>query len=1191
MDLQQSYDMFVVPAVNKARREIDSGKSFIDNLGQLEMDTLPLVRERRNAIKAVIGRLDGIDLGMKLDPIPQWLKSKSLEVQEQRLSKIEAKITALDHEIELIMTKENTQRECLLQEALNTYNRDMKPIRDLAQVRQNVIDQGFEVVWSSQGYAPSIDEYMDVSGLTVDECYDILVDAPMPKDSGFKEVVSPYEYCVNNVAVSCAALIVFILIALTPLFNILAIGAIGAAVVLCAKQLILQKRICLVFSILSGFDLSQFNKEFEAPPGTRPLTVEDIDSSPLFEGFEERYIALEEEAGVEDTNEYDYLLQEFEIRKSELQRQLDNEISALTQDKEKVLKTLVEAIEECDVKEQEIIASFQQVGERRADNLIYAHNISLGFHDGEDEILNAEGTNLLFSHTIVQEDKQNLAKILVANLFSTLKLGLFNLFVYDPHTYGAPVMAMYNEKLYNAITFEQDNIDNIMNNIQKASKRMYELSGGRPISEYNKMAGELEKVPATYNFVMILSDVESFTKSEQYLKFAESAHLAGTYFWVFADKPVDTKKMANFKVITNPYPNIEHPMRLDIQQCNRFAESYGYDLEKNNKPKGLKWKDFINNICPVDKIWSWIADNEVKLCPGYTDGDPGKVPMFELGNTGNVHGLAAGATGSGKSVFLNHLITTLCMMYPPTELLLCLCDFKGSEFGKYIDPEGTNKILPHIMACLCTADGDYAASLFEGIEKLGKARYALMQKPAEHLDEIKYFPEGEEVPPAVDGAKAWNRYWKRKADQTGDQNYRKNVFPRILTIVDEFQNIFQSAEQEAIDILVRACTWLGKVGRAANVNVLFSSQTLTGTLSDDLLSQMTLRFALRCTKELSNTLLGTPNAGTIKYSYGFLYATATGIPEDNQPFIKTPYLADYIADKQLGDVAESINLLNDKLEELPWYEPQDVVTYLEVTKHPVEQIDEMFAEHRDKFPDAGLFFLGAPMTYSTNKVHGNFVLARKNNTHIVSCFGDNTDFVLFFKQCVRCIQNHLGPKSVVVNSQVQDMAYLCDAEDYVSEPEYKLLLNKAATPKVALQFLKQIFTRRANIPNEECVPVYAFLLAWDKGVGIGIEPDYDTRAELVNFLQVCGEKNIHIIFINQAMNGFTDAVVSACKYRLAGKCSFDDSCAVIGTKHASKYFESMPTGWVFSFIDGKLEKSKLYTSPITKFIEQDRVVI
>ena len=97
-------------------------------------------------------------------------------------------------------------------------------------------------------------------------------------------------------------------------------------------------------------------------------------------------------------------------------------------------------------------------------------------------------------------------------------------------------MAIYCDNLYNAITFEQDNLDNIMKKVQKASKRMFELSGGLSIDEYNERATKLEKVPAVYNFVLILSDVEAFTKKESYIKFAEKSPLSGTYFWVFGDK-------------------------------------------------------------------------------------------------------------------------------------------------------------------------------------------------------------------------------------------------------------------------------------------------------------------------------------------------------------------------------------------------------------------------------------------------------------------------------------------------------------------------------------------------------------------------------------------------------------------------------------------------------------------------------
>ena len=1189
MDLQQHYDMFVVPSVSRSRREIDAGKTMVNNIKELPMDTLPLVRERRKSLEELLDRITTLNMNITLDPIPQWLRSKSLEVQERYQSSIETKVRELDQQIEVIIARENALREARYQQAEQEYALNMKPVRDLAAVKQGLIDQGFETAWSNAGYAPKPNEYVDISNMTLDECYDKLAQAPMPPSDGFNFKQSPYEFCTSNVALSCCILGGFCALAITPFFNILAIAGIIALFVLCAKQIMLQKEVTLIFSILSGFNLSTYLQDFIPPEGCEPVADWELDTNPLFEGFEEKYMLLEEEAEQENINEFDDMLQEFEIRKREFEIQLNQELTSLQNEQEEFTNTILNLISECNEKEKEIISSFKRVGERRTNTNVFKHNLALGFHEGEDEIFSAEASNVIVTNQVDDADKQNLAKIFVANLFSNIGLGLFNLYVYDPHTYGAPVMAMYNDKLYSAITFEQSNIDAIMTTVQKASKRMYELSGGSPIEEYNEQAAKLEKVPATYNFVMILSDVEAFTKKEAYVKFAESSYLTGTYFWVFSDKDVDYSALKNFKVMNTPYPNIEHPMKLTIGDCNEFASSYGYDLEKNNKPKGLKWKDFINNVCPPEKIWTWNADNEVKICPGYTDGDPTKVPMFELGNTGNVHGLAAGATGSGKSVFLNHLITTACMMYSPAELQLCLCDFKGSEFGKYIAPEGTSYILPHIKNCLCTADGDFAASLFSGIESEGRKRYAIMQKPAEYTKDIPYFPEGEPLPPATDGAKNWNRYWRSKADQTGNKSYLKNIFPRILVIVDEFQNIFENAEPDAIEVLIKACTWLAKVGRASNINTLLSSQSLTGTLSDDVLAQMTLRLALRCNKEVSNTLLGTNNAATIKYSFGFLYATATGIPEDNQPFIKTPYLEDFKAGKQLGDVAETINLLHDKLAEIPYFDGYDVTSYLEVTKHPIEQIDEMFATYGDKLPKEGLFFTGAPMTYTTNKLHNNFVLARKNNTHIMSCFGDNTDFVLFFRQLMRCIKNHKTESTVIINSQVQDMTYLCDAEDYVLD-KHKQFIDKNANCPYMITFLERLYESRKDRDGEECTPVYIFLLGWDKGVGICIDADYELRGRFTNFLQVCGEKHIHVIMINQTMMGVNPTMIAACKYHLAGKCSLDDSMTILGSKHAAKSFE-MQTGWVFSHIDGKLTKSKLYVSEITKHIEADNVFI
>ena len=1190
MDLQQCYDIMVAPSINRTRRQLDAAKSTAENVKQIEADTLSLIRERRAVLQGTKTDVNGINTDLKLDAIPQWLKSKSLENQDKFQGDIEARIRALDAEVEILITKENALREAKLEAAKQDYDIKSKPIKELITLRQGLIDQGFETAWSAAGYAPKASEYVDVTSYTIDDCYEKLAEAPMPNENSKFSELSPYEFCTTHVAFSCSILAGFIILALTPIFNIVAVAGLVALIYLIAKQILLQRKITEIFSIISGFNFSAYTHDFVPPEGTAPLTDEEIDSMPIFSGFEEKYKALEEEAEAMPMDEYEMLIQEFEFRKREFEVQLQQDIHAIKESQNEMLVILDGMLAECDKIEAEIMANFKRVGERRTKNAVFKHELALGFHDGEDEVFNAESSNVLVPVSVPDETRLNLVRVFIANLFSNLNLGMFNLFVYDPHTYGAAVMPIYNDKLYSAITFEQESLDNIMKKVQKASKRMYELSGGEHIDKYNQIAMEMEKVPAVYNFVLILSDVEAFTKKEGYVKFAEKAHLSGTYFWVFADKEIDASKLLNFTVMSNPYRNIPHPMKLTTAECNEFANSYGYDLEKNNKPKGLKWRDFMDNVCPDDQIWSRTADNEVKMFPGYVDGDPSKAQYFELGNTGNVHGLAAGATGSGKSVFLNHLIMTVCAMYSPAELQLWLCDFKGSEFGKYIMPEGTDYILPHIKTCLCTADGDFAASVFGGMEKEGKERYAIMQKPDEYLDKIPYFPEGEPIPPATDGAKNWNRYWKKRASETGNDAYLKNIFARILCIVDEFQNIFQNAEDDAIEILIKACTWLAKVGRASNINVLFSSQTLTGTLSDDVLSQMTLRFALRCTKELSNTLLGSDNAGTIKYSFGFLYATATGIDVENQPFIKTPYLAGYEGPEKVGDVATLIDNLHDKMQTIPYFEPYDVISYLEVTKHPVEQIRSFFDEYEEVLPDEGVILTGAPMVYTTNKAPNNFVMGRKNNTHILSCFSDMNDFVLFFKQLVESIKCNKTESTIIINSQVQDLTYVCECEQYVDD-KYLGLLDKTMNCMMIVKFLEDLYAMRKDRPGEECSPVYLFLLGWDKGTGICIDPDSELRMRFTNTLQVCGEKNIHVILICQSMMGVSQSIINACKYKLAGFCTEDDSTTLLGKRHASKNFEGMPRGWVYSMIDSELVKSKLYISPINRTIAKDKVII
>ena len=120
-----------------------------------------------------------------------------------------------------------------------------------------------------------------------------------------------------------------------------------------------------------------------------------------------------------------------------------------------------------------------------------------------------------------------------------------------------------------------------------------------------------------------------------------------------------------------------------LDWCEQARNNYITAIE-NAKPKGLLWSDFINNVVPEDKTWTGDASKYIDFYPGYEEGDPSKFKPYTVGNDGNIHAIGVGTSGAGKSVFLNHLIGTMCRKFDPTQLELWLCDFKGVEFTAYM---------------------------------------------------------------------------------------------------------------------------------------------------------------------------------------------------------------------------------------------------------------------------------------------------------------------------------------------------------------------------------------------------------------------------------------------------------------------------------------------------------------------------
>lgn len=260
----------------------------------------------------------------------------------------------------------------------------------------------------------------------------------------------------------------------------------------------------------------------------------------------------------------------------------------------------------------------------------------------------------------------------------------------------------------------------------------------------------------------------------------------------------------------------------------------------------------ISNENQTSELWFNTTKNGINLRPGLRDGDWSRPDSILLGDD-SVHALLGGRTGSGKSVLLNSIIFSIMSEYAPWEVDLFLVDFKKVEFKRYL----SQYAVPHIKAVASTSEVRYVISLLRYLLRCMKARQNFFanvgfQKLEEVRDEFEI------------------------------------VLPRVLIIVDEFQQLFLESTPKQQGVIQEILTSIAKLGRATGFHLLFASQEMTGTLSSSVFANFKARFALQCERDVSNVILGNPSASDIE-KRGIVIANIGGGKEGNMRF-KVPII-------------------------------------------------------------------------------------------------------------------------------------------------------------------------------------------------------------------------------------------------------------------------------------------------------------
>ncbi|GAX01827.1 DNA translocase FtsK [Secundilactobacillus silagei] len=265
----------------------------------------------------------------------------------------------------------------------------------------------------------------------------------------------------------------------------------------------------------------------------------------------------------------------------------------------------------------------------------------------------------------------------------------------------------------------------------------------------------------------------------------------------------------------------------------------------------------------------------------------GKVINMDL--TKMPHLLIAGSTGSGKSVAINGIITSILMNARPSQVKLMLIDPKKVELSVYNG-------IPHLLTPVVSDPKKAAKALHKVVHEM-EQRYDLFAKAGQRK------------------IAGYNQFIKTQ-NQTADKPLP--TLPYIVVIVDELADLMMTVSNEVEDAIIR----LAQMGRAAGIHMILATQrpsvdVITGLIKANVPSRMA--FAVSSGVD-SRTILDSNGAEKLLGRGDMLYMpvdqnSPTRIQGAYIPDQDVQHVTDFIRNQQTAEYDEAMMVSDEEISE------------------------------------------------------------------------------------------------------------------------------------------------------------------------------------------------------------------------------------------------------------------------------------
>ena len=310
----------------------------------------------------------------------------------------------------------------------------------------------------------------------------------------------------------------------------------------------------------------------------------------------------------------------------------------------------------------------------------------------------------------------------------------------------------------------------------------------------------------------------------------------------------------------------------------------------------------------------------------------GDVEMADL--TKMPHLLIAGATGSGKSVAINVILTSILLKAKPHQVKLLLIDPKKVELSVYNG-------IPHLLSPVVSEPKKAARALGKVVAEMER-RYELFAKFG------------------VRNLAGYNKLVQDNNNQ--EDSTDQPSLPLILVVVDELADLMMTVSNDVEDAIVR----IAQMGRAAGIHMILATQrpsvdVITGLIKANVPSR--IAFAVSSGID-SRTIIDTNGAEKLLGRGDMLFEPI----DQNKP---TRVQGAFISDRDVEAVVDYI-----KQEQPAEYDENMVVTDQEMA------VEEEQEDEDELFPEA-LKFVVAEQKASTSLIQRRFRIGYNRAARII----------------------------------------------------------------------------------------------------------------------------------------------------------------------------------------------------------------